>query len=409
MIQGVVRSFVVAVAVVVAVAAGAPTARADDREDARREFTAGQAADRAKNYPLAIEHYLRANDLAPHPFTAFNIASDYEQLGQLREAATWYQRYLDIAPADAADRPKVKRLLAELLVRPARLGVRSVPDGARVTIDGKPAGVTPYVGAAKGGTHRIAVELDGVRDERVVDLVYGEPADVAFTLAASGMLVVAGTPVGALVMIDGAAVGTVPATVSVAAGPHTVQVTSYGYAPYEVKSVVRPGGTERVDVGLTRALGTFGVGPQLNVGYLIGGAAGGDLRGSGALVLGTFGARISQFDLVARVGKASDLLEVDLLFRWAWLKSRVSPFVAGGYSFLGGSGGFGYQANLGLRWDVARGDGLGLSLLADVGARYASITGPMVSGQTASSGFALPIELAVEIVLGSAAIKRSPP
>src|SRR5262245_22322812 len=36
--------------------------RADDREDARRAFAAGQAADKRGAWQEAIEHYLRAND-----------------------------------------------------------------------------------------------------------------------------------------------------------------------------------------------------------------------------------------------------------------------------------------------------------------------------------------------------------
>src|SRR5207247_5519771 len=119
-------------------------------------------------------------DLMPHHFALYNIARDYERLGQLREAAAWYVRYVDAAPP-SADRDKVQRLIGELKVRPAKLTVKSTPEGARVTVDGQRVGVTPFVAPIRGGGHRVAVELDGERDERDVALESGEPETVAVT------------------------------------------------------------------------------------------------------------------------------------------------------------------------------------------------------------------------------------
>src|SRR5438132_13608619 len=116
------RSF--ARVLVLALLVQATAARADERDDARREFAAGQAADAHRAWQQAIEHYLRANDLVPHPFALFNIATDYERLGKLREAATWFERYLAAAP-DSPDREKVVATLRDIAARPAALVVRS--------------------------------------------------------------------------------------------------------------------------------------------------------------------------------------------------------------------------------------------------------------------------------------------
>jgi hypothetical protein len=62
---------------------------------------------------------MRANDLMPHPNAMFNIATDFEQIGKLREAAVWYQRYLDSAPMESPDRAKVAKNLA---ARPEQAG-----------------------------------------------------------------------------------------------------------------------------------------------------------------------------------------------------------------------------------------------------------------------------------------------
>ena len=170
-----------------AVAALAAPARADDRaarDEARREFAAGQAADKTGDWQGAIEHYLRAYDRVAHPFTLYNIAADYEHLGRLREAALWYQRYLDASPT-ATNRDAVQARIAELAARPAPLRVRSPTDRLTVTIDGAPAGVTPLTTSVRGGPHRVVAERDGRRAERTVEAAYGEPLDVELVLRPS--------------------------------------------------------------------------------------------------------------------------------------------------------------------------------------------------------------------------------
>ena len=166
------------VLVALGTAARADNATLDVREEARREFADGQAADKRKDWAQAIEHYLRANDLVTHPFAMFNIATDYERLGRLREAATWYERYVEATP-DEADKAKVQKLLAELVARPGTLTVRSVPDGAQVWVDGGYAGTTPYSGHIKGGAHKVSTRLAGRQpDERDVTVEYGDRKSV---------------------------------------------------------------------------------------------------------------------------------------------------------------------------------------------------------------------------------------
>jgi hypothetical protein len=163
-----------------AVAAVAPSARADVREDAREEFAAGQAADARSDWGGAIEHYLRANDLVPHPFSVYNIAVDYERLGKLREAAIWYARYLQLAPT-SEDRNRVASQLAELQARPGTLAVSSIPPGARVVIDGRDAGTAPLAQEVASGGHRVRVQWGEVTAVRDVALEYGEPVEVTLS------------------------------------------------------------------------------------------------------------------------------------------------------------------------------------------------------------------------------------
>ncbi|MDQ3336383.1 MAG: PEGA domain-containing protein [Myxococcota bacterium] len=389
--------------IIVMVAALCSPAWADEREDretARREFTAGQAADRQKKYQEAIEHYMRANDLVPHPFAMFNIAVDYERLGKLREAATWYERFLDSSTTRDSDRDKVNRTLIDLRNRPAQVQVLSNPDGARVIINGIPSGTTPYRGELKGGLYLVAIQKGDERDSKEITVEYGEPVKVEFALrnatttvpattttvtpqeirrqppprGASGVLFVRGDPYGALVHVDNVPIGTLPMTVPLEVGTHTIRVTADGHSPYEQQVNITSGSKTPVDVRLARALGTLTPTPTpgsaLRIGYLAGGGAGADAKGSGALWIGEFGVRASKYDLSARIGQVDKLIFVDLIARWTITDSRFAPFIGGGYSFV--SNGYGYVLCGGLRWDIADGEKAGISLMAESGYRFYS-------------------------------------
>lgn len=379
-------------------------ARADDREEARKEFAAGQAADTRKDWQSAIEHYLRANDLVPHPFALFNIATDYERLGKLREAANWYERYLQSAE-DAGDRERVQKLLREIAARPAQVQVRSIPDGGRVTIDGREVGATPFDGKLAGGTHRITVERDGERQVRDVRIEYGEPVTADFTMrGAMGIVDLVGGPYGALVTVDGQPAGTLPAKLQLQPGPHAIVVTQEGFSPFETTVNVAANSQQTQKVQLTKALGTFDTTPKpfAQVGYLLGIGGGADLTGNGTLILGELGVRFGQYDAALRLGKADGATAVDLFVRIALTKGKLAPFLGAGYStsvassstddFSSSTSSTGYTLFGGLRYDLTRQQKGGVSFLVETGLRYYSTT------SDSQNALAVPLMTSVEFV-----------
>jgi hypothetical protein len=386
---------------VLAVSALAARAHADDRDEARREFAAGQDADKRKDFQGAIVHYLRANDLFPHHFAIYNIAHDYEQLNQLREAAVWYERYLAASP-DVTERGKVKRTMLELRARPSKLAVTSQPAGARVTIDRAVVGTTPYAGVVRGGEHHVVVERDGQREERDITLEFGEPGELAITvgaaIGANGTLVVTG-PAGAVVTVDGMAVGIVPTQVTVAAGQHTVHVQASGFEPFDARPIVPAGDVARVDAPSIKAQdsGAPGGSRRLVLNYLLGVTAGADAKTAEGVLLAGFGARIARLDFLAHVGRYGSATEFDVVFRWHFLTSRLTPFIAGGYSGIS-SGGGGWQITGGARFDLSRGEKVTLSLLLEGGVRYFSSTDSVTGMST--SGITVPILGSLEIAYG---------
>jgi hypothetical protein len=371
-------------------------ARADDRDDAREaaraEFTAGQAADQRREWQTAIEHYLRAYDLAPHPFALHNIGADYEQLGQLREAVRFYERYLRDAP-DPADRARVERLVAALRTRPSKLTVRSSPPGARVKVDGELVGVTPYAGVVPGGAHRVAVESDADRQAKDITAEFAEPLALAFELrGADGTLVVTGTPVGATVLVDGNPAGRLPAALTVPSGTHRVRVSSDGYEPYEATVEVEPNRPAKLDAELRSA-------PPKKppIGYSVNALGGVDLRASDPLFGVEVGLRNDRYQVAVQLGRLGDATLGGLLVRWS-SAGRIAPYVGVGYVYFSdATTKLGYTAEAGLHGDLNQTGRVrfGARLGASVAGRTVDEDG--MPGGATKTQTTIPITLSLEV------------
>jgi tetratricopeptide (TPR) repeat protein len=230
------------VVLILAFAARAVAQPADTRAQAKRAFGRAQAAEARKDWRTAISEYLTAYDLSPHPDVLFNVAADYERLEQLRDAVTYYRRYLD-EKNDAEDHAKVEKLIAALKRRPGPVAITTVPPGARIFVDGTPSGAAPLT-LELGGAHTITAELDGRRAERTITVEYAEPAQVELALpAAAGVLVVTSNIAGARVLVDGDDVGATPFRGDLAAGAHVVVITATGYAASTQSATIANGQT----------------------------------------------------------------------------------------------------------------------------------------------------------------------
>jgi len=372
----------------------ARVASADNREIARTEFALGLQADKDKDYTTAIQHFTRANELVPHPFSLFNIAADYERLGALREAAHFYELYLAATPP-GPDHDKAARLLAQLQTRPASLSVRTLPGGARVQVDGNVVGTSPVSVTLPGGSHHVVIDRGRDHEERDIELQFGELKDVMISLSGTpGRLYVSGTPAGAFVAIDNITVGAVPGTFDVATGPHTVRISAAGYTPYETAAQIESGESTNVEARLPRDLSSIDLNTNPNrlaVQYALGAVGGADLGSGNATGLGELAIGSNQYEGVFRLGRANGATQFDALFRWTLLPTAVSPFLVAGYS--GGGIGSGYLVEGGLRWDINSDGKVGFSILAAVGARAYSQT----DSTGAATGANYPLELTAEV------------
>jgi hypothetical protein len=159
---------------------------------ARERFQAGVRAYEEGRYRDAVDLLLEADRSMHSPAFAYNIGLAYEAMEDQASALRWFRGYLREAP-DTEDRPAVEKRIAALEGALQKRGIQqatvvSSPEGATVTIDGKPLGVTPWTGELVPGRHRVELNLRGHdRVERYVEVLAHRAQDFPFQLQATAV------------------------------------------------------------------------------------------------------------------------------------------------------------------------------------------------------------------------------
>lgn len=175
----------------IALAPVAARAEEDASTRAKERFAAAAQAYREARYKDAIDLFLQANKLEPHPELVFNVGQAYEKLGDVPNALRSYREYLRLSPG-ARDRATVEASIRNLETRLREKGVQQVsvfstPAGAGVVLDQKSVGQTPWTGEIAPGRHVVVLRATGFPDTAKEFLLTGERAmDLDITLAAGG-------------------------------------------------------------------------------------------------------------------------------------------------------------------------------------------------------------------------------
>jgi hypothetical protein len=105
--------------------------------------------------------------------------------------------------------------------------ITSVPSGAKVFVDDRAVGNTPYTVQMDYGSHTVRVEKPGYHSgARAIDVASASLA-VPFELApvvVTGEVHIFGTP-GHILRVDGEEIGKIPATAKLSEGTHRFEVT----------------------------------------------------------------------------------------------------------------------------------------------------------------------------------------
>jgi tetratricopeptide (TPR) repeat protein len=141
-----------------------PLLRAQDSELAETHFKAASSYYNQGKYEKALEEFKEAYRLMPLPEVTYNMAQCYERLGQLDQAITSYEKYIEEKP-DAKDLQAVKEKIASLRERLEKTGllVAVSEDGAKVFVDDQDIGTSPIDGLIKvpPGSHELRIEKEG--------------------------------------------------------------------------------------------------------------------------------------------------------------------------------------------------------------------------------------------------------
>jgi len=116
------------------------------------------------------------------------------------------------------------------------------PQGAKISLDGSPIGLTPWRGVLPPGRRQFDFELDGYRAAtRLVDATKGSKVNLRVFLLPNnigGLITLHSTPEGANVLLDDEFIGQSPIiSFPTSVGAHTLKVVLPGYNP-EVRPIV---------------------------------------------------------------------------------------------------------------------------------------------------------------------------
>ncbi len=243
---------------------------------AGREFTENAVADASKKDADTARGLERADPPAARETPAKQTPAK-EGSAPIRPAPTASTgRKPDTTPAAAT------AAAAPSATASGRLLIRSTPEGASVSVDGRDYGKTPAtVRELAHGPHQVRVTRDGygVQERRVVIsssrpsqsvnvamvrtpapppsrsavAAPAPPAGTPTTGRATGALAVDSRPTGAKVFLDGKPIGTTPLMApSVAAGDHAIRIELDGYRPWSSSVRMVAAESNRVTASLER-------------------------------------------------------------------------------------------------------------------------------------------------------------
>jgi len=168
-------------------------------------------------------------------------------------------RYLDhVERLNIAGGGEKQQLKVALKPNFGVVGVTSIPAGAAIEVDGKPAGFTPAKVEMDSGIRRVQLSSPGLRVwTSSVVVAAGVPQDIGPIAlgAADARVTVRSVPSGAQVTTGGSFRGVTPVTLELAPGvTHSISIARAGYAPWTREVFAESGKESSIDARLAALL-----------------------------------------------------------------------------------------------------------------------------------------------------------
>jgi hypothetical protein len=206
--------------------------------------------------PPGAKIFIDGNEIGESPFLAAIRPGQYA-IRVLMEGYLPFEEKVDV---QGKERKKISAVLSKPV---GELIVRTQPPGAAISIDGRPAGITPYEGRGlPPGTYKIRIEKEGYGTwEGVLAVIPGRKVDVPIELKARvGDLEIGSDPPGAKVYVNRKEMGQTPFFLrEIPVGPYSVRLVKEGYEVHEETAGVIEGQQKKVEVKLTRIVGELSI------------------------------------------------------------------------------------------------------------------------------------------------------
>jgi hypothetical protein len=219
------------------------------KAEAASRFERGLKLFNAGDNSGALAEFKRIYDILPNPVVLYNIGLVYAAMARPVDAVDALEPAIRSGALSPKDLERAQQTLADQKARVARLTVTTVPEGARVEVDGVQVAKTPLTAPVRiaEGSHIVGAVAEGYAPARREIVVAGNAdANVHLELVALqgkqlANLSVRSLTQGADVLVDGKREGRTPLTTSITlpAGRHVVELKRPGYV----------GGRREIDLG----------------------------------------------------------------------------------------------------------------------------------------------------------------
>lgn len=247
----------------------APTdAAAANKAEAARRFDRGLSLFNEGDNAGALAEFKQTYALMPNPIVLYNIGLVYAAMGRPVDAV---DALGPVANADALSpeqKTRAQSTLADQQARIGRVSVVTVPEGARIDVDGVEVAKTPLSAPLRvaEGSHVIGAVAEGYAHAHKEIVVAGNAdASVSFELVLGqnkvpANLSVHSRTIGAAVKVDDKASGTTPlaTSLSIPSGHHVVELARPGYQTLKQEIELGEGATGDVTLDLSIDPGSLG-------------------------------------------------------------------------------------------------------------------------------------------------------
>jgi len=210
-----------------------------NKAEAARRFDRGLQLFNEGDNAGALAEFKQTYAIMPNPIVLYNIGLVYAAMGRPVDAVDALGAVVGSASLSPEQRERAQSTLSDQQARIGRVSVTTVPDGARIDVDGVEVAKTPLLAPLRvaEGSHVIGAVAEGYAHAHKEIVVAGNAdASVAFELVLGQSKVPANLSVrsrtlDADVLLDGKAAGKTPlsTSLSIPSGHHTISLSRPGY------------------------------------------------------------------------------------------------------------------------------------------------------------------------------------